>query len=305
MELRHLRYFVAVAEERSFTRAAERLWIAQPGLSRQIRGLERELDAQLFERHARGVELTGVGEFFLERARAALAAVDIASATGRDAEAGVAGTVRLGVVLGTSWHLTADVLDEFAQTRPQVELTLLEGYAGTLWQELRDGHLDALIGPSSVEGLDARTLHTLQLGSEAWVVLAGRNDRLAATPHVRASDLEGEPIAVSAHRDGAGYDRAVAGVLEELGVTAVLTRVAPGPSLQAAVARADALALTTAPSELRPDVIARPLCPERTVRFELVWRDEAPSPALAEFVRLTADRVGDSARRRPPLAAVA
>jgi DNA-binding transcriptional LysR family regulator len=305
MELRHLRYFIAVAEERSFTRAAERLWVAQPGLSRQIRDLERELGAQLFERRPRGVELTAVGELFLERARTASAAVDAAGTTGRDAEAGVIGTVRLGVSVGTSWHLTASVLDEFAQTRPGVELTLLEGYAGTLWHELRNGHIDALISTSGREISDLRTSRTLDLGSEPWVVLAGQSHRLAATGSVQASDLEGEQIAVTAHRDGSGYDRAIAGLLEELGVTAVLTKAAPGPSLQAAVARGDAVALTTAPAELHPEVIVRPLHPRQTIRFELLWREDSLSPALAEFVRLTAEQVDASTSARPRLAAVA
>src|SRR3954451_610382 len=305
MELRHLRYFIAVAEERSVTRAAERLWLAQPGLSRQIRDLERELGAQLFERHARGVELTDVGERFLERARTAVAAVDSAGATVRDAEAGVVGTVRLGIVRGASWHLTGSVLDEFARARPRVELTLLEGYGGTLWHELREGRIDALISPSGMEVSDVRTLRTLELGSEPWVVLAGQRHRLAATSSLHASDLEGEQIAVTAHRDGSAYDRAVAGLLEELGVTAVLTRTAPGPSLQAAVAREEAVALPTAPAELHPHVIAQPLRPSRALRFELAWRDDATSPALAEFVRLPAESVEASARTRPPLAAVA
>src|SRR5205085_5831583 len=104
MELRHLRYFVAIAEERSFTRAAERLWIAQPGLSTQIRRLEAELGIQLLERHARGVDLTPAGQLFLERARVALAAADAAGATGRDLEAGVIGSVRLGVASGARWR---------------------------------------------------------------------------------------------------------------------------------------------------------------------------------------------------------
>src|SRR4051794_29315339 len=172
MEIRHLRYFIAVAEERSVTRAAERLWLAQPGLSRQIRDLEQELGTQLFERHARGVELTEVGNLFLERARTASAAVDAAGATGRDAAGGVVGTVRLGIALGTSWHLTATVLDEFARARPRVELTLLEGYAGTLWRELRDGHIDALIGPRGSEAFNPHTLRTLDLRQEPWVVMA-------------------------------------------------------------------------------------------------------------------------------------
>src|SRR4051795_8836649 len=100
MELRHLRYFVAIAEERSFTRAAERLWVAQPGLSTQIRRLEADLGVQLFERHTRGVDLTSAGELFLERARAALSAAEFAGATGRDLEAGLVGTVRLGLATG-------------------------------------------------------------------------------------------------------------------------------------------------------------------------------------------------------------
>src|SRR2546429_9869440 len=97
MELKHLHNFVAIAEERSFTRAAERLWVAQPGLSTQIRRLETELGVKLFERHTRGADLTQAGELFLERARVALAAADAAGATGRDLEAGLARRARAGL----------------------------------------------------------------------------------------------------------------------------------------------------------------------------------------------------------------
>src|SRR5258707_3949063 len=96
VELRHLRYFAAIAEEGSFTAAAERLWVAQPGLSTQIRRLEAELGVRLFERHARGVTLTPAGTLFLERARVALAAADAAAATGLDLQAGAGGRARRG-----------------------------------------------------------------------------------------------------------------------------------------------------------------------------------------------------------------
>ena len=124
MELRHLRYFVAIAEERSFTRAAERLWVAQPGLSTQIRRLESELGIQLFDRHTRGVDLTGAGELFLERARTALAAADAARSTGHDLEEGLVGSVRLGIATGAGLarrHPSSSV--DFGRERPGVELT--------------------------------------------------------------------------------------------------------------------------------------------------------------------------------------
>src|SRR5271155_3357809 len=132
MELRHLRSFVAIAEERSFTRAAERLWVAQPGLSTQIRRLERELGVQLFERHARGVYLTDAGELFLERARAALAAAEVARATGDDIESGTLGSVRLGLSSAPRWGGAAELLDAFAHARPAVEGSVLESYGGAV-----------------------------------------------------------------------------------------------------------------------------------------------------------------------------
>src|SRR5947208_5868665 len=118
MELRHLRYFVAVAEERSFTRAAERLWVAQPGLSTQIRRLETELGVKLFERHTRGADLTQAGELFLERARVALAAADAAGATGRDLEAGLVGRLRLGIASGARWRPAPTCSGDSATSAP-------------------------------------------------------------------------------------------------------------------------------------------------------------------------------------------
>src|ERR1700759_5637394 len=150
MELRHLRYFVAIAEERSFTRPSERLWVAQPGLSTQIRRLESELGVRLFERHSRGVDLTAAGELFLERARTALAAADAARATGHDLEQGRVGRVRLGIVTGSGWAGASALLGHFGAERPAVELTVIEAYAGTLLRDLRDGRLDAMIAPSEL-----------------------------------------------------------------------------------------------------------------------------------------------------------
>ena len=284
MEFRHLRYFVAIAEEGSFTRAAERLWVAQPGLSTQIRRLEAELGIQLFERHTRGVDLTAAGELLLERARMILAAVEAAGATGADIRAGVSGTLRVGVVSGAGWQHTPLLLRRFARERPGIEVGVLEGPGRTLWRDLRDGRLDALIAPSLFKSVD---LGSLTLGSEPWVALVGAPHRLSDDGPLAWQELEGQELAVSGHRDGETCARAVAEVLDEQGVTAVLLRCGPDPALGAAVACGDALAVATAPSSLALGVTARPLEPLRTLPFELLWRDEAQSPALEELIAAT------------------
>jgi DNA-binding transcriptional LysR family regulator len=304
MELRHLRYFVAIAEEGSFTRAAERLWIAQPGLSTQIRRLEGELGVQLFERHPRGVELTGAGEIFLERARAALVAADTVSATGRDLESGVVGSIRLGLATGARWQGTPALLGRFAHEREQVELTVYEGYSGTLWRDLRDGRLDAIVAAATYASPDVQTL---DLGSEQWVALIGGSHPLAGIGPLDAQALEDARIAVSGHRDGAGYDRAVTELLDDFGVSPELVHGVPAPALQYAVASGDLVALTTAPAGLRDGVIVRPLEPVRMLPLQLMWRAEPQSAAMAEFVRIAAESA-ESAHRpvsRQQLAAVA
>jgi DNA-binding transcriptional LysR family regulator len=292
VELRHLRYFVAIAEERSFTRAAERLWVAQPGLSAQMRRLEAELGVQLLERHSRGVDLTAAGELFLERARVALAASDTAAATGRDLEAGVVGTLRVGVAGGAVWPLASSFLERFTRQRPGIELSVLQAYSGSLWRDLRDGRLDALLAPA---GSVPAGMRALDLGSAEWVALIGTGHPLAGTGPMPVARLDGERIAVTGHRDGAAFDAAVADLLGQLGVTAQLVPGAPWPAADAAVAGSDLVGLTTAPQALPAGVVARPLEPRRTMSFELLWRDEAPSPALAGFV----DAAAAQAQIRP------
>src|SRR4051794_4667150 len=291
MELRHLRYFVAIAEERSFTRAGERLFVAQPGLSAQMRRLERELDVQLFSRHARGVDLTAAGELLLERARVVLAAAEEAEATGRDLEAGVVGSVRVGLSTGVSSRIAPPALMAFSTERPAIEVTVVEAYGGTLVRDLRDGRLDAAYVASPFAAPDMRSL---RLAGEPWVVLVGCRHRLAGEGPIAARALTGHQFIVTGHRDGAVYDAAVSGLLTSLGVTPVLVAGGPGRTLFERVAAGEALALTTASSvPWDGELIARPLEPVKRLGFELLWRPEAPSPALGALIRTT------EARARP------
>jgi DNA-binding transcriptional LysR family regulator len=302
MELRHFRYFVAIAEERSFTRAAERLWVAQPGLSTQIRRLETELGVRLFERHTRGVNLTPAGELFLGRARVALAAAEEAGAIGRDLERGTIGSIRLGLASTARWRGTSSVLERFARERAGVELTVIEGYGGTMWRDLRDGHLDAVIAPAAYASGD---LHRLELGAEPWVVLVGRDHRLAGVGPVETQELEGEQIAITGHRDGAGYDRAIAEMLAEASVSATLLATGPEQARHRILQEGTVVVLTTAPGALPHGVVARPTDPVQRLAFTLLWRDEAPSPALREFLRVAAESAERPSRFRPALALAA
>jgi hypothetical protein len=178
---------------------------------------------------------------------------------------------------------------------------VLVGSGGTLWRDLRVGRLDAVVAPAGHASPDLRAI---DLGSEAWTVLVGTRHPLTGVGPIAADALGGERIAVTGHRDGAAFDRAVEEVLAELGVTAELVPGPPGPALHAAVARNEIVTLTTGSDALPSGVIARRLEPVRMLSFELLARDESPSGALAEFLR-----VATANARRPgstgSLAAVA
>lgn len=127
MELRHLRYFIAVAEELHFTRAAERLHIGQPPLSQAIQALEADIGAQLFERTKRSVRLTGAGKLFLDDARRILALAEEATDTARRAQRGEAGELRIGFTFSTPLTpLFATVINRYRQQYPAVSLKLHE-----------------------------------------------------------------------------------------------------------------------------------------------------------------------------------
>src|SRR5712672_3507757 len=144
MELRHLRYFVAVAEEGHITRAAERLGIQQPPLSQQIRALEAELEVQLFRRKPRGVELTQAGEALLGEARGILDRVEYAAAAARRTGHGEAGRIGLGFTSSASFHpFVPRIIREFREASPLVALTLEEAGTGELVDGLRAERIDA------------------------------------------------------------------------------------------------------------------------------------------------------------------
>jgi DNA-binding transcriptional LysR family regulator len=144
MELRHLRYFIAVAQEGHITRAAERLGMQQPPLSQQIKAIERELDVQLFRRKPRGVELTDAGRAFLHDALATLARLDRGIETTRRTARGEQGRICLGVTQTSPFYpFVPRVIRAFREAYPLVSITLEEGDSNDLVEHLRNERIDA------------------------------------------------------------------------------------------------------------------------------------------------------------------
>jgi Transcriptional regulator len=192
MELRHLRYFVAVAEELNFGRAAHRLHIAQPPLSRQIRDLEREVGTPLFERGARGVELTHAGRAFLPEVRLTLAQAERAQRTAQRAARGETGRLRVGFVeAATRSGILPDVLSFFRMHLPSIGLSLLEMDSMQQADALREGRID--IGIVGTVPLDAeRWLRTESVFAEPLVLAVPDEHALSGRRRFTLADLAAE-----------------------------------------------------------------------------------------------------------------
>src|SRR5215475_4147969 len=169
MDLRHLRYFIVVAEEGHVTRAAERLGIQQPPLSQLIKAMERELDVVLFRRKPRGVELTDAGRAFLDNARATLSQFDYTFETTRRAARGEQGRVCVGYTVQTAVHpLFPRVIREFREAFPLVSVTLSHGFPDELTEHMRNDQVDAVFARTFIPKLEGVVIDTLL--REAMVV---------------------------------------------------------------------------------------------------------------------------------------
>ncbi|MFD7293442.1 LysR family transcriptional regulator [Streptomyces sp. NPDC059897] len=192
MDLRQLEYFVAVAEERNFTRAAERVHISQSGVSAQIRQLERELGAELFDRSSRTVTLTVAGKAALEHARATLAAAGTIGQAVAEVSELIRGRLTVGMVIGCTITPLFDALAAFHGAHPGVELALLEDGSDRLVEGVRAGDIDlALIGAahSTPDGLDSLTII-----DERLVVAVPAGHPLAEQRSVELRDLTAHPL---------------------------------------------------------------------------------------------------------------
>jgi DNA-binding transcriptional LysR family regulator len=277
VETRELRYFVAVAEELHFGRAAQRLGIAQPPLSRAIQQLERRLGAALLERTSRGVTLTEAGSVLLREGRAALDAVDAADRRTRRAALAAAG--HAGVVLvtkaGASGELLAKLLDAYAAEPGAVPVEVLLCGIGEQERLLRDGRADVALlhRPfDSTAGLD-----TEELSTHGQVVVLPAGHPLTGRSHLRMADvteLPGLPLPRWPNPDGTYPD-------------------GPGPQVRdhtqlfqlIALGRASAILPESCRAQLRGDLAAVPVVDAPTVTTVIAWPPHSRSRAVAGLVQ--------------------
>jgi LysR family transcriptional activator of glutamate synthase operon len=292
MELRQLRYLVALADERHFTRAAERERVAQPALSQQIRKLERELGVALFDRTTRRVSLTEAGALLVAHARRVLAELADASAELDGLRGLLGGRVTIGLTQTPGPLDLVRLLGDFHAHHPAVELAVREDLSTALAAELRVDALD-LAFLSLVDEADRRGLDVHPLAHERLVVALPADHRLAGRRAIRIGDLREEELI--SFSEGATIRAAVRRIAREAGFEPRIAfetgEVARMRALVAAGLGVAVLPRSDAEAPGPPVAVVDLRAPALTHRISLCWRHgkrHAPAArALLEQARAT------------------
>jgi DNA-binding transcriptional LysR family regulator len=276
-DLRQLRTFVALAEELSFTRAAERLFVGQQAVSKSVRQLERELGVELVERTTHDVRLTAAGVALLEAGRPALAAADAAFAAAREAGQGLTGTIRVGVSPAVSPLDRQEVVDVLRRGAPDVSVSLLEVRPRDVRRLLRARELDLVLARTSD---DAPDVDSAALRPTPAVLCVPAGHRLAGGDPVGLAQLDGECLLTWSPRGTAFTDLlltrlAAAGAQVE----PVESRVTGSTGL-VELADRDAVALMPAGWPPADDVAQVALADDVTLPLLVLWPTGAPSAAV-------------------------
>jgi DNA-binding transcriptional LysR family regulator len=278
LELRQLRYFVAIAEEGSLTRAAARLHIAQQSLSQQLRTLEAQLGATLFERSSRGVTLTEVGAVLLREARPVLARAEGAAEAVRRAARGEQGELRVGFLSTVANHLMAPVVRAFRERHPGVTLHTEDLPIAALVAGLRDGTLDAgLSRPPLVEDLATEVVLR-----EPVAAVLPEGHRLAGRAELTLADLADEPWVLTPRSSWPPWHRLFDEDFARAGFRprVVQRGTTPQGLLALVAAGVGVTRLMLSSRSLRDGgVVFVPLADDEAL-VVLVWREETPNPVL-------------------------
>jgi len=293
MELRHLRYFVAVAEEENITRAAAKLSMQQPPLSQQIKALEEELGVCLFSRVGKRIQINAAGKLFLGEAREILKHADTAIQKVRRFDLGEEGRMRLGYTSSAALHeLTPRIIRAFRAAHPLISLEIEEGSAHDLLCALEEERIDAAFVRSSVEKYS--TLESMGLDQEEMVIAIPLEHRLAiqAEAGLSLADLKEEPFILYRQVNGSGIKEMLFRLCKEAGFEPMAVqevhRVMAAIQLVAA-----GLGISVVPKSLNTiqpkSVFYRPFDPSDsvTVPLNLAFRRNVDAQAIKRFLSLS------------------
>jgi DNA-binding transcriptional LysR family regulator len=281
MELRHLRYFVAVAEELHFRRAAERLHMSQPPLSEQIRHLENEFGVRLLERSRRGVEMTAAGETFLRQALSVLESVDRAVDQTRRVARGEVGQVFVGFVPSAMDGSLPEILRQQRARYPEVELELREMSTSHQIEALRAGRIDAgfIRPPVEHDGLEVEVIQR-----EAIVVVLPSNHPLAQRQEIHPGDLRGETLIVIARAEAPGLHLSLADAIVQIAgprTVKEVTRAQTALGLVVAGLGVSLLPASVASSHRDGLTFVQFAQGEPAIELAIAWRPPAAPPVQA------------------------
>lgn len=282
MELRQLTYFLAVAEEGSFTRGAERAHVSQPGISAQIRQLEHDLGVTLIDRSGRGAGLTAAGKVALDHARAVLAAVESLQHAMDEVNGLVRGRLVVGMVTACTVVPLFEALESFHRAHPGVEISLMEDDSAVLVERVREGTVDlALIGAAerAPDDLDGQ-----EVISEPIVAAVPPGHPLAGVKGVTLAELSARPIVCLPH--GTGIRTVLERVAARHGVTltVALQASAPGAVMHLAERGLGVAVLSESMLDGHPRLRAVPIVDADIAAVLALIAAPTPSPALRELL---------------------
>jgi len=287
IELRHLRYFVTVAEELHFGRAAERLHMAQPPLSQQIRQLESELGFELFHRTRRRVELTQAGQVFLTECQKVLQQLDLAIQTGRQASRGEVGQLSIGFVSSAAYNVLPEILQQFRLQAPGVTLELQELTSDQQLARLREGRLDVgfVRPPIPTEDMESMTVFQEDLG-----VALPAHHPLAHEAAVPLRSLAHQPFILFPRPLAPGlYDQIISLCQRANFSPQVVQEAIQMQTIISLVAAEIGVAIVPVSLEnlKRTGVVYRPLQEDTPqAAIALVWQQHPTSPTIQRFLEV-------------------
>lgn len=291
MELRHLRYFVAVAEERNFTRAAARFGIGQPPLSQQIKDLESEVGVQLFRRLPHGAELTPAGEAFLDKTRSVLSGAQQACVAAKRAARGESGQLRLGFTGSAAFNpVVPGTIRSFTRDYPGVQLSLVETNSRCLVDGLLEGEIDAAFIRHDAHDRDG--LRMRKVAEEPMLIVLPSDHRSAARRRLPLEELAAEPFILYPRSMGPELHDAITGACRAAGFEPVIGQDAPQMSSIINLVATGA-GVSVAPASLSRIAVegVRYLAIDGTApvaRLTLAWRRDTRTTTLKNFLTLTA-----------------